>query len=153
MPDKDKLPETATGAEVLQKFESLPAEVQAQINLKYLDLEIAESKNFSANFQAAVEADKSGNTTRPEIARLFAYQIFVITTAVVITYCYGISSKNPTLIDALTNSWPFILSTLGTQAAVIRAYFGMRSKEKNTRYAVSAGQEPPKNILETILGR
>lgn len=47
------------------------------------------------------------------------------------------------MVQRLSDSWPLMLTVIATPTALLRAYFGMRSREKEDRYAVSTRQSIP----------
>jgi hypothetical protein len=152
LPDEDKLPETATGAEVKSKLENLPPEIQAQINAKYVELEIVESNNDASKFIAAMKADETGNTTRPQIADRMAWVITFASMGTVSAVFIALLKDDATLLGSLNDSWQLILAAISTPTAVVLHYFGKRTEDKKSRYAITAGYNPvqPAGILSKL---
>ena len=141
LPDDKKLDvDTATGTDIASAVNTLPPEQKAQVLSKEFDVEIEEIKGFTSRFQAAMEADKTGNTTRPQIAlmmgRIVSFAVVVSITALFI----AIFSKDSATIKEMSELWPLMLAILATPTALLRAYFAMRSKEKEARYQAATDQ-------------
>jgi hypothetical protein len=150
LPDGKKIPSEATAQQIGAAVSTLTPEQQQALFEKEIDLDITESNNFRANVVALAEVDKAGASTRPEIAKwmaqLIAYAIVTSMTALFI----AVWREDTSLIDAIQNAWPFLLSIIGTPTVLLRAYFGMRTDEKKSRYAASVGQTPT-NVLTALL--
>jgi len=141
LPDNKKLDiNTATGTDITKAVNALPPEQQTQVLSKEFDVEIEEIRGFTTRFQAAIEADKTGNTTRPQIAlmmgEIVSFAVIVSITALFI----AIFTNNHTTIDKMADLWPLMLAILATPTALLRAYFAMRSREKEARYQVATDQ-------------
>ena len=151
MPEDKKLPKDATGEQARTAIESLPPEQAAQIFSKELDVEIAEIQEFTKVMTVLADADKTGASTRPEIALMMAKTTcFAVITSVSI-WAYSVIMNQISMMGFLKDSWPLLLSILGVPAALLRAYFGMRSKEKKARYDMAAHVEPQGNALSQII--
>ena len=59
--------------------------------------------------------------------------------------------ENTEMLKELKESWELMLVLLGTPTALLRAYFGMRTKEKQARYAAATGQ-PIAGVMGGVLG-
>lgn len=152
LPDDKKLDlNTTTGTNITQAINMLPPEQQAQVLSKEFDVEIEEIRGFSTRFQAAMEADKTGNTTRPQIAlmmgRIVSFAVIVSITALFI----AVYTKDSATIDKMSDLWPLMLAILATPTALLRAYFAMRSKEKETRYQVATDQPVSGSVIGQIV--
>ena len=75
LPDDKKLPIHATGDEVKNAIDALPADQRASIMLKEFDVEIAEINNWSKIQASLSDADKAGASSRPFIARMMAWVV------------------------------------------------------------------------------
>lgn len=151
LPSDTQVPKNATGTQAISAIQQLPPDKQAEVFTKELDVEIEEIRGFVQVQQALSEADASGASTRPYIAKLMAYCVCFVTWVFSVMWILAISYDNTTTIRALTDSWPLMLTVLGTPTALLRAYFGMRTKEKKSRYHIASGQ-PDNTLLNTITG-
>lgn len=140
LPDDKKLPVSATGTEVERAFNALPGESQQQV-LARVDLEIVESNNFAANFQAMAAADAKGNTSRPYVVLLFAWVIALSVIAVVAGMVFAVVVGDKDTLKALGDAWVVIAAVLSVPATVVQRYFGLRTREKTFRYAAGSGQD------------
>lgn len=145
LPADKRLDGNSTGTQAIEAINSLPAEKQAEVLSKQCDVEIVEAQEWTKRIQALSEADASGSSTRPYIAKMLAqvvsYTVFALVTAMVDAI---LNDKTATL-EMMAQAWPLILGLLGPPVALLRAYFGMRTKEKanraNTALGIPALQE------------
>ena len=152
LPEDKKLPENATGEQAKTAIESLPPEQAAQIFSKELDVEITEIQEYTKVISALAEVDKTGSSTRPFIARLMAWQVFLSGMFFSSSLSYAIITQDSEMIGQLQTTWPLALAILATPTALLRAYFAMRTKEKKARYDMTAHVEPQGNTLSQIIG-
>lgn len=146
LPDDNKLPETATGADMRAAVNRLNPDQRSSLMEKQLDVEIAEINSWTDIQGSLAAADATGNTTRPEIALMMAKTIVFSTLACVVVWVYSVANGSADI----ANSWQSLLVILGTPTALLRAYFGMRTKEKKARYEL-AGNQPKANPLLDVI--
>ena len=101
-------------------------------------------------FQALCEVDKTGNTTRPEIALDMSKIICFSVIAIVSLYCVAIGTGNEDMIQSIVSGWPFIVAVLGVPAGIVNSYFGKRTKEKQQKYDAASGVSAPLGILARL---
>lgn len=152
LPEDRKLPKGATGAEAVTAINSLPPEQQGALMEKKLDVEIAESNNWAAIQGSLSQADQTGNSTRPDIAIMMAQTVCFAIVSFVAIYCVAIILDRQAMIKQLNDSYLLIIALLATPTALLRAYFGMRTKEKQARYQAATGQPQPTNLLTNLIG-
>ncbi len=150
LPDDKKLGSGATGAQMQDAVSSLPAEVQAQVMTKEFDVEITAIKEHTKVITALGEVDKTGHSTRPAIAmimaRIVAFSVIVIVSFLAVAMFNG----DEKTIKAIGENWPLIVAILGTPTALLRAYFGMRTKEKQQKYQ-ALSNTPPTSAIGSIV--
>ena len=151
--DDDKLPNTATGDQIKNAVDKLPPESRAVLMNKQLDVEINESNNWAAVQGHLAQADASGNTTRPKIALMFAWQIIITCNALLFAVVYSSVSKDSTVIDSITDSWQMVSALVVPMIAVIYQYFGKRTQEKKDRLHAATGQPPIQGVISTLVGK
>jgi DNA-binding protein len=147
LPGDKKLPLDATGEQVNRAVDTLSPEQQAQLLSKEYDVEIAEITSWTQIQSSLAEADKAGASTRPDIAKMMAWVVCYAEIIAISMWGYAVI-KNQV---SLENSWPLIVAILATPTALLRAYFGMRSKEKKSRYNAAIGQPAQSNIITDVL--
>ncbi len=76
--------------------------------------------------------------------------IFIATMAFVSVWAGAIVSGDEKTLMALADSWAMMLAILATPTTLLRSYFGMRTKEKQTRYA-AASDKPQVSALTNII--
>ena len=54
-------------------------------------------------------------------------------------------------LKQLHEAWPLMLTVLATPTALLRAYFGMRSNEKKSRYEMANGVQGKGNVITNII--
>lgn len=150
LPKEKQLPDNATGEQVKQAVQTLPPEQQAQLYMKEIDVELAEINSWTQIQSSLAEADKSGASTRPQIALMMAYIVAFVVLAFSSMWIVAIFRDQIDMVQRLADAWPLMLAVVGTPTALLRAYFGMRTKEKRERYSVAMGQGKPTNVLVDI---
>jgi len=151
LPKDKKLPENATGEQVVRTVNTLSPADQALIYRKELDVEIAEINSWTQIQASLAEADKAGASTRPQIALMMARVVSFVIIAFSTIWIVAIVQNNVAMIGKLTESWPLTLSIIGTPIALLRAYFAMRSKEKKARYGAAVGQPQSLGVVQDLL--
>lgn len=152
LPKEKKLPNEATGEQIAQVVDTLPPDQQAQILSKEIDVELAEINSWTQVQASLSEADKAGASTRPRIALMMAEIVAFVVIAFSTMWVIAILQDQVEMIKVLSDSWPLVLAIIATPTALLRAYFGMRSKEKKDRYSAAMGQpiQTP-NMLKSLI--
>lgn len=141
MPADKQLPETATKDDIQAAVESLPPAQKAALMEKQVELEIVKEKEWSKVVDSLAKADSTGNSTRPWIAKLMGMVVAFAIVVFVVMWGVAVGGNKTDMIKAISNSWPIIISILGTPTLLLKAYFGLRTEEKKARYATSTGQQ------------
>jgi len=139
MPDNEKLPDEATGHQTLAAIGNLPAEQQAIVLSKQFDVEIAEITGWSSVVDSLAKADATGASTRPTIAMMMAQVVAFAVIVAISGWAVAVLTNKADLLKSLADSWTLIVTIIGTPTALLRAYFGMRTDEKKSRYSVASG--------------
>ncbi|ROR94952.1 hypothetical protein EDC56_3767 [Sinobacterium caligoides] len=140
LPKEKQLPITATGDDASKAVSCLSDEQQAQLLQHEIDVEIKKIETWRDIQEAHSKADSTGQSTRPRIAYMMAWAVLLAVLPLCWTLAYAITSENDATITAINASWPFIAAAIGTPTLLLRAYFGMRTKEKTARYKAASGQ-------------
>lgn len=157
LPEDKKIDENTTGQEAVKRINELPPNVQMELMKKELDVEIVKEEEWTKVIEALNQADASGASTRPLIAKKMAnttvYAVIIsITTwgASMVMVIIAKWEEPLEVVSVLKDSWPFIASVLGIPSALLRAYFGMREREKKERYRMVSGTNNP---VEGLIGK
>ena len=150
LPEDNKLPAEATGDQAITAINQLPATEQAMVLQKELDIEIAEIEEWTKRVDALARADAAGSSTRPQIAKMMAWLVVISGFMFVFAWALSIATDDVETLKALADSWQMMLAVLGTPTALLRAYFGMREREKKTRYTLAGAQNS--GFLKDIVG-
>lgn len=148
--DDDKLPEKATGADIQGAISKLPANFQAEVLNKEFDVEIIAIQEHTKVISALGEVDKTGNSTRPFIALMMAWVVAFAIVGLVIMLGIAINEKDSETVKAIGDNWPLVTALLAIPSALLRAYFGMRTKEKQQKYQAISNTEP-KSVISDLL--
>ena len=153
LPNDKKLGQETTGEEAMAAIESLPPEQKASLMEKQLDVEIAEINNWSKIQASLASADIAGSSTRPEIALMMAKVVSFTIILFVSILAVAILQKQAGMIINMSELWPLMLAILGLPIGLLRSYFGMRTKEKKSRYQAASGAmgQPQPNIFTDIV--
>lgn len=128
LPDEKKLPIDATGDQVIERYESLPADQQAMAS-KRLDTELGMEREHTAQIQAAFAHDNTNNSTRPYIALQSVRVVAFLTIAYMVQRFWG--------EDVFT--WQEILAMCAPFVLWANTYMNARKAEKIARYNVASG--------------
>jgi hypothetical protein len=140
LPDDKKLDlKTSTGQDVLNAYNGLSESQQVAIE-KQFEVEMAEIHASVDKLQAMVSAEIPTANMRPKIAYMMAWTVVIAVIGMMIIWFVSVVMKNTEMLKELKESWELMLVLLGTPTALLRAYFGMRTKEKQARYAAATGQ-------------
>lgn len=158
LPEDKKLPEDATGSQALGAVNALPADKQAALLSREYDVEIAEIDAWARVQASLAEADKANSSTRPAIAMMMARTVCFAVIVLAGMTAAAVALDKTEALRKLAEAWPLVLSVLATPTALLRAYFGMRTREKENRYAAAAGGRvvpggPMAEVLKSLLGK
>jgi len=148
--DDDKLPTNATGAQIQDAISTMPVNLQAELMTKEFDVEITEIKEHTNVIKALGEVDSTGNSTRPEIAKMMATIVSFAVIVLVSVLAVAVYSSDKDTIKSIGEAWPLVVAILGTPTALLRMYFGLRTKEKQQKYQAVSNTQPSSNIVELI---
>jgi len=153
LPRDKQLTETATGEQALTAIAELPEDKQAEVLIKKFDVELAEISAHVDVVKCLADVDRTGHSTRPEIARA---QSNLIGFGVVITLGpigYAIVTGDEQMIKAVASIWPLIAAVLGISAGIVNSYFGKRYKEKAQKYEAVSNTPPMMGLLSKVIGK
>jgi hypothetical protein len=143
LPEDNQLSDEATGIQVQKAFQSLPPEIQANLETSKIELEKTKEEEFSKRYIAQAKAD--GQSTRPYVAKLFAQVSALIAVGFIVIIGLLFFHKGVEGIREAVNVWPVVLALLSPFMAVIRLSFGDLVKEQHARSGVQH-----KGMLESI---
>lgn len=140
LPDGNKLGQNSTVDQAKAAVESLSSADKAVVMAKEFDVQIAEINSWEKIQGHLTIADASGSSTRPFIALMMAWTVVI--AVLVFMFCWGwaVVSDATDMIDKLKESWQLVVAVIGTPTVLLRSYFGMRTKEKTSRYAAATDQ-------------
>jgi len=151
LPDDKKLPDTATGSDVEVAIKGLPADRQVELLNSGIDLEKTKVIENTKVTQTLAEVDKAGASTRPEIAKSFSLTVCFVVILIVSMWAYSVMKGDQQMLSTINNSWQMILATITPLLLVIKAYFAMRTDEKNTRQHTANGLASPLKGVASLI--
>ena len=140
LPADKKLPATASGQDVTAAFAALPAEQQQQIDAR-AQVELAHIRADTDMLTAMVSVESATSNTRPRIAYMMAATVVIAVLVMMTLWTRAAWVGDAAALAQLAGSWELMLAILATPSVLLRAYFGMRTREKTARYAASVGQD------------
>lgn len=149
LPADKKLSTAATGDDLQEAINALPAGERAELLNREFDVEITQIKESHSTIRAMLEADSaSKHTTRPYIAKGAFQVIAACSLAVVFMWSYGIISQDKDLVSSITDGWPFVLSVIGPFISLLWAYFGiLKAEHKDKLRAANGFNSAPDGLL------
>ncbi|MEC4724269.1 hypothetical protein HWQ46_01740 [Shewanella sp. D64] len=150
LPSDSKLSDKATGPQIQTAINGLLPEQQNQLLMKQFDVEITEIKEHTNVINALGDVDKTGHSTRPAIAMMMA-QIVAFSVVVLVSFlAVAMFNDDINTIKAIGDNWPLVIAILGTPTALLRSYFGMRTKEKQQKYQAVSNTAPTTGIASLL---
>lgn len=151
LPEDKQVGANATGKEVLDRIGALPSGQQAALLEKTIEAEVEKDRIFASSVQVMAEVDKAGASTRPYIAVLMAWY-FVVTGVLLAVALLLAVQEGEAQLRAMGDLWMIVLMWMGLPIALLRSYFGLRTDEKNARYAAAVGQNiPARGSLSSLI--
>ncbi len=146
LPEDEKLPETATGAQIGSAIERLPPESQVQLMSKQIDVEIKELDAQSANYMAMVQADS--HSTRPKIALMMAWTMVLLIAGSLGIIGMGVYNDGLKGVDlALVAIGGAFTMMSAVPARVLLRYFGELRIEQGQRLGMPAPEEKKTSLF------
>lgn len=121
LPDNVKLNDKSSGVDLYQVLQQLPAEVQAVLLSKQVELAIVESNNERDKVVAREEADVTGKTARPTVVLMLTGMVVAVAILIAVAYT-TVAQQTGTMPD--TGLLEAILKLTGE---VLKSYFGAPS--------------------------
>lgn len=147
LPADKQLPADATGTQIEKVMESLPPDQRAAIMNRKYDVQIATMKAHSTDLATLAEVDKTGMSTRPKAALIAMWLLVFETVLLTLMICWATIEQANDTLKAIKDFWPILSVMLGTPASIVLQYFGKRTKDKELRYNLAAGQAPGIGML------
>ena len=151
LPEDKKLPEAATGTDLVTAVESLPPEQRVALMDKELDVELTQIKESNATLRAMLEADAAGtHTTRPYIARGSFQLVAAVSLIVISIWAYAVATGNVGLVKEVMSGWQFVAAVLAPFIGLLWAYFGILKQEQRNRLDAASGNTNPGGLAGII---
>jgi len=152
LPDDQKLPADATGHEVSNAIQSLPADQRAAIMEKQFDVDITQIKESNATARAMLEAEsKSTHSTRPKIAYQAFQVVASISLMIVFGWLYAITTGKADMVSAIVDGWPWVTAIILPFVGWLNSYFGILKTEHKNRLDAAGGATPAPSGIAGIL--
>lgn len=140
LPSDKKLGKDATGSQMNEAIESLPAEDKAKVLEKEFDVEITKIKEAhnTANVMLEMEA-KSTHTTRPKIAYQAFQLVALVTFMFAFSFMWATLTENEDMVETISDGWPFLGMAVLPFVGWIDRYFGKLTTEHKNRLNAVTG--------------
>lgn len=141
LPENKKLPsDFATGQDVQNAINVLPAEKQTELMEKEIDFKTVQIQEKYGALRAMLESDfKNPHTTRPKIAYGCFQVLRAETLIIVLLWAYGVAIRDKQLVVAVNDGWPFIAGLIAPFVTVLYGYFGILRSEHRQRLNAAQG--------------
>ena len=150
LPDDKKLPDKATGADIQNEYDKLPADIRAKVDER-AEVELAHIQASTDKLGYMVSVESKSANSRPFIATLMAWAVFLEVMSLMAIILVAVVNKDAATLKSLSDMWVIIAFLITVPAGVVTTYFGKRTSEKKARYAAATGQ-PIAGIFSTIAG-
>ena len=154
LPADKQFPVNATGLQVQDAINTLPAELQAEVKYKEFDVTLEQIKQSHDTLRTMLVSDAtSSHTTRPKIA-IGAFRVVAFTIIIAVsTWAYAVLSDNPALVRVVMDGWGFLLAVLAPLVTLLHAYFGVLKQEKKATLDASNGQPVNTSVVGSLINR
>ena len=149
LPDDKKLPIKASPQDVAAAYNNLPPEAQQQADAR-ARVELAHIQAEVSQLDAMVSVESAGSNTRPRIAYMMAATVVIAVLVMMTLWTRAVWVGDSEALAQLAGSWELMLAILATPSVLLRAYFGMRTREKQSRYAAALGQDVQTGVIATV---
>lgn len=151
LPADKKLDNKASGQDMGAALSNMTGDDRAELMGRKFDIEETEIKESHDTLRTMLEADASSpHTTRPRIAWWSFVVLAIVSVGAVLIWGYGVVSEKKDLAKAVVDGWPFVLSIVAPFVVLLRAYFGILTKEQNTRLQAAGGNTQPAGLAGLI---
>lgn len=142
LPDDEKLPDAATGQQVIDKINTLPPDQQASVFNHEIDLKIAQEEGWTERYKAMCSSDDQSSRARIAImmAQVLVFEIMAFT----VLFFWDRSVLN-------SDAWMVFGVVTGTPAAILLNYFGNLRREHSQRQEVMGASDVSGNPLMKIV--
>lgn len=143
--------DNATGEDVTKAINFMSSQDQMMVLTKEFDVEIVEEQEWTKRFEAANKADETGKSTRPEIAKMVAFTVCLPVNLFSVALFFSALMDKKEMVDSLSNCSMIVISITTPLLALLYAYFGMRTREKQSRYNMAVDQPAPTGIIGSLV--
>lgn len=156
LPGDRQLPEGAGPEEVKAAYLGLSPAERERLDA---EAELADIEASRDKLEAMVSVESAGSNTRPFIAKLMACTVTGQAVALFGLWYTAVLLGNQAILGQIAGSWELVAALMALPAAVVRAYMGMRTREKRARYAAATGQDIGAAVgglaqaVKSVLGR
>lgn len=141
LPDDKKLPTTASGDQISQALDTLPAAERLQLLEKQFDVREEQIRQENETLREFLRTEAaSPHTTRPKIARRAFWVVTIVTLAIVAAWLFSVVTGDTKTVTAIMDGWPFVAALIGPFVVWLNQYFGILSRESRNRLNASIGQ-------------
>lgn len=150
LPADKQLPIKATGLQVQDAINQLPADLQAQVMYKEFDVKLEELRQTHDTLRTMLVADGTAtHTTRPKIALGSFRVIAFILMVTVSTWTVGVLKGDDVMVKVVMDGWPFLLAIIAPLVTLLHAYFGVLKQEKKA--TLDASNNMPTSTIAKVM--
>lgn len=152
LPDDEQLPVNATGEQVQNAIQSLPAADRARIMEKEIDVELTTIKESHSTVRTMLESDAANpHTTRPYIVKHSFHVIAVCSIVTIALWAYAVATGKDKMVKTIMDGWPFVVGILTPFVVLLRTYFGVIKQEHSDRLSAAGGSTPTPSGLAGLI--
>lgn len=132
--------------------DKLAAELRTRPEIMEREFDVREEqiKQEGETLRAMLAADaQSTHTTRPYIAKHSFHVLAIVSVAIVAALLLAVGKSSDPL-QSLNNAWPLVLSVVAPFVMLLRAYFGLLSREHKNRLDSAQGASNPDGLVGLI---
>lgn len=151
LPDDEKLPAEATGAQLQDALLHVPSDQRAALMDKQFDVTVEQLRQAGESNRAMLAAESgSTHTTRPYIAK-GSFQVVAATILIAISaWAYGVIMGDADMVEQVVNGWPFLLAVTAPLVGLLNAYFGILKREQADKLNASQGAPVSSGLMGLV---
>ena len=150
LPDGEKLPAEATGAQVQDALLHVPSDQRGELMGRQFAVTLEQLQQVGESNRAMLSAEASStHTTRPMIA-LGSFRVVAFAEIVAISiWAYAVLVSDDPL-RSVTDGWPFIVAVTLPLVGLLNAYFGILKNEQADKLNASQGTPASSGIAGVL---
>lgn len=153
LPDDMKFIGNETGVEIAERIQSLPPELQHELELKEFDVKIEQLRQSHDTLRVMLAQDAvTPQSTRPKIA-LGAFRVVSgLSVLYMLMFSWAVIAGKTDMVDSVVSGWPLVVAIVAPFVLWLNAYFGIIKQETESKLNAMNGKNTgTESIISKLL--